>query len=446
MKKKKSRTRLNRLIHFLTYDIWRQESAGRPHYSRFYYRSLRILLLASKGFGKDNCFLRASALTYYSMLSIVPVLGMIFGIAQGFGFRNALVQWLRQNLAAQQEVVETIIEFVDNLLGTVNGGVIAGAGLLVLIWTALQLLTNIEESLNIIFGVNKARIWVRKFTDYLSIIITAPILIFISSGITVFVTGQLESLTEQLGIEKFVAPLVEFIGQIIPYLLIWLMLILVYMILPNLKVRFKSALIAGIFAGALYQITMWVYVNFQIGVSRYSTIYSALAALPLFMVWLQVSWFIFLFGAEIASAHQNIERYMSDKEQITYSISQKKLLGLVVAMLVIKRFTAGDAPPTMKDIVEQSNIPEKYLSSIMASLIKARIICRTTIGNNSAAFLPCQNINRYDMAYVMKKLEEENQSEKEFFNSEDLRPIKKVLKDIEMEVINSSSNKKLVDI
>jgi len=446
MKKKNARTNLQRLIQFLTYDIWRQEPAGKPYYSRLYYRGLRIMILASKGFVKDDCFLRASALTYYSMLSIVPVLGMVFGIAQGFGFRNALVQWVRQNLAAQEAVVETIIAFVDNLLGTVNGGVIAGAGLLVLIWTVLQLLTNIEESLNLIFGARQARIMLRKFTDYLTIMITAPILIFISSGITVFVTSQLESFTELLGIEEFVAPLVRFIGQLIPYLLIWLMLILVYMILPNLKVRFKSALIAGIFAGALYQITMWVYVNFQIGVARYSAIYSALAALPLFMVWLQVSWFIFLYGAEIASAHQNLERYMNEKENVSFSVSQRKLLGLLIARLIVRNFKEGNSPVTLKEIEEQSKIPEKYLHNMLGSLTKTKVICKTVTDNNVTGFLPCQDIGRYDVAYVLRKLEGENQSDKAFFESEDFKKTKDVLEAFEKEAINSPYNKKLADI
>lgn len=443
---KEKKTRIKRIIHFLSKDIWRRDSSGQPVYKHFYSRSLRILLLAGKGFDKDNCFLRASALTFYSMLSIVPVLGMAFGIAQGFGFRNALVEWLRTNLGTQQEVVETIIRFVDNLLSTVDGGVVAGTGLLILLWTVLQLLTNIEESLNLIFGVNRMRSWLRKFTDYLSIVITAPILIFLSSGITVFVTGQVESMIELLGIEKLIAPIVELIGQMIPYLLIWLMLVLVYMILPNLRVRFKSALIAGIFAGALYQITMWIYVNFQIGVSRYSAIYSALAALPLFMIWLQLSWFIFLFGAEIASAHQNIGRYMASKEEISCSFSQKKLLALFIASLIVKRFKNSDSPATLKELTEQSGVPEKYVSHILISLQNARIICKTLNADQVEAYLPCHDINRLDVSYTIKKLEEDKESSKEFFTSKEFEPFKNTLREFESMVSGSSSNKKLAEL
>src|SRR5690606_2750248 len=133
----------------------------------------------------------------------------------------------------------------------------------------------------------------------------------------------------------------------------------------------------GIFAGALYQITMWVYVNFQIGVARYSAIYSALAALPLFMVWLQVSWFIFLYGAEIASAHQNLERYMNEKENVSFSVSQRKLLGLLIARLIVRNFKEGNSPVTLKEIEEQSKIPEKYLHNMLGSLTKTKVICKT---------------------------------------------------------------------
>ena len=198
---------IKKMVRFLNKDIWNiHDSANKP-YRRLYYRTLKIVLIAARGFVKDNCSLRASALTFYSMLSIVPVLAMAFGIAQGFGFRKSWSQWLRQNFSGQEDVLDEIIAFVDNLLANVNGGVVAGAGLIFLFWTVLQLMNNIEESLNTVWETDRPRTWERKFTDYLTVVLIAPVLVFISSGITVFVTGQIESALSLLSSMQFLLPL-----------------------------------------------------------------------------------------------------------------------------------------------------------------------------------------------------------------------------------------------
>jgi membrane protein len=434
------------IVKFFTRDLWRTDVSGQVGFKRIYFKSLQIIYLAGKGFNKDDCLLRASALTYYSILSIVPVLAMAFVVAQGFGFGLAWTDWLRENMGAQPEVMEEIISFVNNLLENVNTGVIAGTGLIILIWSVILLLNNIEESLNFIFGTSKPRTWLRKFTDYLTIVIFAPILIFISTGITVFFTRQLEALIALLEIERYVQPLVAFSVQLIPYILIWLMFTLVYMILPNLKVKFSSALIAGIFAGALYQITQWIYISFQIGVTRFGAIYSTFAVLPLFMIWLQVSWFIFLFGAEMASAHQNLEKYMAEKEEIVLSQMQRKLLALLILKAIIKQFKQGGPPLTVNGISGATSIPENYVTHILYSLLGINLICITLMDNQTQAYLPCQDIDRYDIGFVVNKLEKENSSEKVFFNSKSLKEFEKIFKNFEAVIDKSPLNKKLVDM
>ncbi len=435
-----------KIIKFFTHDLWNSEATEKTLFRGVYYKSLRIIYLAGKGFVKDNCMLKASALTYFSILSIVPVLAMAFGIAQGFGFGTAWIEWIRENLGAQPEVVEAIIGFVENLLSNVNSGVIAGTGMVFLIWTVLQLMNNIEESLNSIFGINRPRTWLRKFTDYLTIVIFAPVLIFLSTGITVFFTRQIEALVALLEIEKFVLPLVGFAAQLIPYLLIWMMLTLVYMILPNLKVKFSSALVAGIFAGALYQLTQWVYISFQIGVSRYGTIYSTFAALPLFMIWLQVSWFIFLFGAEIASAHQNLEKYMSEKEKVILSFKQRKLLSLLVLKVIIRQFKQGEPPLTVQEISSLINIPDNYVSHILYSLMKVKLLYVTLNENQIESYLPSQDIERYNVSLVYEYLENENYIEKWFLNTDNTNQMHGIMADLDKTLSGAPGNLKIKDM
>lgn len=439
---------IKKMVRFLNKDIWNIHDSANKSYRRLYYRTLKIVLIAARGFVKDKCSLRASALTFYSMLSIVPVLAMAFGIAQGFGFRKSWSQWLRQNFSGQEDVLDEIIAFVDNLLANVNGGVVAGAGLIFLFWTVLQLMNNIEESLNTVWETDRPRTWERKFTDYLTVVLIAPVLVFISSGITVFVTGQIESALSLLSIDRYVQPAVEFIGQLIPYALIWLLLTLVYMIMPNVNVKFQSALAAGILAGALYQITQWGYITFQIGVSRYGAIYSTFAALPLFMIWLQLSWLIFLFGAEISFAHQNVARYKVEKETVVLSLRELKLLTLLVAMRAVQKFQRGEKPPSAADLAHELNLSAHYVDYLLDYLIQAGILCRAAVPepDQEKVYLPCQNVDRLTIQYVLSKIESVNPAEKDFSGSEDSEKLKEILDDFDNTLSSSPANKKLAEI
>ncbi|MFA5618585.1 MAG: YihY/virulence factor BrkB family protein, partial [Syntrophorhabdaceae bacterium] len=219
-----------------------------------------MIILSIRGFDEDKCSLRASALTFYSLISIVPVFAMAFGIAKGFGFEKILEAQLRNKLTGQEEVLNNIILFSHSLLENTKGGLIAGIGIIVLFWAVIKVLGHIEDSLNDIWGVKEKRSLARKFSDYLSLMLICPVIIILSSGVTIFITTQITFTIQKISVLSALNPLIRSVLEILPCCLIWGLFTFIYIFMPNTKVRFTSGLLAGIVAGTIFQIVQWGYI------------------------------------------------------------------------------------------------------------------------------------------------------------------------------------------
>ena len=277
-------TLADRLAGFLKTDIWRLRLEDLPRWKAFFIRQLRVFVPAVRRYIEDRCMQRASSLTFYSLLSIVPVFAMIFGIAKGFGFEKLLEKQLYEEFAGQEGVLNRIINFSHSLLAHAQGNVIAGIGFIVLFWSVLKVLDNIEASFNDIWQVHEARSWSRKFSDYTSVMLFSPLLVVLSGSATVFVQTHVAAVTQQLRVLEMIGPVILLLLKFTPYVLIWIVFSLIYLIMPNTKVSYKAGVQAGIIAGTLYQLAQWVYIGFQIGAARYNAIYGSFAALPLFLM------------------------------------------------------------------------------------------------------------------------------------------------------------------
>ena len=397
---------LHKVIQFITTDIWRIESKNTSWSKSFLLRQLRVIILAFRGFKEDKLQLRASALTLYSILAIVPVLAMVFAVAKGFGFDTLLQDQLLTRFPGQQEVLVNAIGFAKTLLAKTRGGLIAGIGIIVLYWAVIKVLGHIEQSFNDIWNVSKARSLWRKFSDYLTIMLICPVLAILSSSATVFIKTQITLIVDRIALLGFFSPLIYVSFKLIPYVLIWLLFTFTYLMMPNTKVRISSGLVAGIVAGTIYQILQMIYINFQFLLSKYNAIYGSFAALPLFLIWLQTSWLIVLFGAEIAFAHQNNETFEFEQVTQQISFSLKKRLALQIMHLLVTNFSKAEKPITVHQISAAIEIPLRLVQTILLDLVDAKIVSETdSDAGEEPMFQPALDINLITIGYVINALE-----------------------------------------
>ena len=366
---------LSRAANLLSTLFWpaRREEARLPWPV---VRLIRTLVFAARGFNVRQGDLHASALTFYSLLSLVPLAAMAFGVAKGFGFEQMLERELLKHFAAQQEVIAQVIDFARNMLENTKGGLIAGVGVAVLFWSVIKVLGRIEENFNHIWGVS-SRPLVRKLSDYLTIMIIAPVLLIMSSSVTVFIASQVTALSSQVGLEGVIDPAVSLGLGLAPYVLLWVLFALLYMIMPNTKVRLGGALLGAILAGSAYQLLQVAYVRFQIGVSSYNAIYGSFAALPLFLVWLQLSWIIVIFGAEIVHAFPRSSALVSEGICPPRSFAQARVLALAICHEIVSRFRRDEPPLDEGQLAEALDISPDEARDMAAILEQAGILNRT---------------------------------------------------------------------
>jgi len=397
---------IRRFLQFIKSEVWLLETSQYHPVAGFLIRQLRIILISIKGFKDHRIQLRASALTFYSLLSIVPVAAMVFGIAKGFGFKTRLENELNKMISEREELADVLTyvqEFANSMLDNINGGVIAGVGVVFLFWSVMKLLGNIENSFNVIWQIRKSRSFTRKFSDYLSMMLIAPILFFLSSTITVYlgnIAGSESIIGENLG------PLLMFVVKLMPYLLIFLLFTLLYVIMPNTKVQFKYALNAGFIAGIIFQITQFAYIYFQVGVGRFGAIYGSFVALPLFLFWLQLSWLIVLLGAEMSFAYQNLEKYEFESEVFSISRKNRRLLTFLLMHTIVKRFQTGEKPNTAAELSHALGIPVRMVREIIYDLIEANLLVEATTDSvRENAYLPSIDINLISVGLLFERLE-----------------------------------------
>ena len=400
---------LSKITHFLNVGIWEIRLTEINAFKAILVRWLRIFLFASREFYQDKCPERASALTYYSLLSIVPVIGLVFGIAKGFGLekiiQNQILEFAQRG-GWQAGVVDRILSFSSSLLEHTKGGLIAGVGVVFLFWTLISILGNIEGSFNDIWEVRRSRTYMRKFTDYLAIVVFTPILVIISSSLTVVAASQVKLIVQKIALLGAISSVIFFLLNLLPYVSIWFLLTLNYMVLPNTKVPLRSGITAGIVAGTVYQIVQLLYIKFQIGVAQYGAIYGSFAALPLFLVWLQASWMIVLFGAEIAFAHEHVETFGFHPDHSRISMSSKKLLSLKIFHLLVKRFSQGKVPLSARQIAHALEIPVRLVRQLLFELAGVGWVIETAKGKeHEGTFQPAKTIENITIKDILDAVE-----------------------------------------
>lgn len=347
---------------------------GRQPFKGFFTKTIRIAIAAARSFAADDCTNKASSLTFYTLLSIVPVLAVAFGIAKGFGFEEHLKEELLQKFLDQRILADKLIEFAYSTLQSTQGGLIAGIGVIVLFWSVLKLLGSIEHSFNDIWKLKKARSWPRKFSDYLAVTVLGPIFLATSSSLSVFVMRQILNATHGYSMLEPLNPMIYWSFHAFPLFLSWLLFAIIYLIMPNTKVPVSCAFIAGVVAGTAYQLLQWLYINFQLGISSYGAIYGSFAALPLFLFWLNTSWLIVLAGAEIA---YHIENDMARSSLMTAKhqrLLDVRLLGLAMTRECVRAFCHGLPPPNLYQLAQKAGVAVVAARNIVHTLVSEHIL------------------------------------------------------------------------
>lgn len=432
---------------FMATGIWRIRLRDQPMGRGFLIRYVRMVLLAFRGFDENRCSLRASALTYYTLLSIVPIAAMAFGIAKGFGFESVLEEELMKAFPNQEEAVAAIIKFARNMLDNTKGGVITGIGIAVLFWTVVKVLGNIESSFNDIWGIKTMRSFGRKFGDYLSVMLIAPVLMIVSSGITVAISSQVGELAERSKFFEILQILVESGLKFVPYFLIWILFSFMYVFMPNQKVKLSSGVVAGVIAGTIYQLLQWGYIYLQVGVANYGAIYGSFAALPLFLVWLQTSWLIVLLGAEISFAHQNVETYEFEPDCMNASQWFRRLMALRIMQLIVHRFVKGETPQTAGEIAHTLGIPIRLVRELIFEMTESQILSEVRQGpGRESGYQPGVDPEGLTLHRVMERLDHRGTEEIPLIHTQEIDRLTASLREFEQVIEKSKSNLRLKEL
>lgn len=435
------------LIKRLNDLIWHTPLSEISKGKTFLLKQLRILVLAAQGFSNDKVQLRASALTFYSLLSVIPIAAIVFAIAKGFGLDQTLQDYIIKKSQSEQEVLLWLLKNARIAIEKTSGGYMAGIGMIILFWSVMSLLNHIESSFNHIWQIRSSRPWYRKFTDYLTIMLIAPVFIVLSSGITGFIITKLPDYMANAPILDFFKPVISFIVKFIPYFLSWVTLTILFIIMPNAKVKFVPALISGIIAGTILQVIQWLYIDLQFGITKLNAIYGSFAAVPLFIIWLQSSWSVVLLGAELSFANQNISRYEMESEALNISNYQKRALILMIMNMIIRNFIMGEKPISAEYIAVNLKIPVRLVREILQDLSSAHLV--SIIHENEEKerlYQPALDVNRLTISYVFSQLDKKGIEQIMVIRNKDYEKIVSILGKFDKLITKSDSNILIKDL
>lgn len=399
-------------------------------------RIWRILLNTSIGFYEDGCSIRAAALTYFTMMSIVPVLAVALGLARGFGFAPILEDVIKDQLREQPEVALYVINFAYSLLENTSSGVIAGVGLPILLWSVYNILGSIEEALNNIWKVSNPRSWIRKITDYITAIIICPLFFVVSSSITIYLK------THFTDIWKGVVFLEYALIHLFPYLLTWMLFTFLYFFLPNRRIPFRYGIIGVLVGGTAYQLLQTFYISIQLKLTSYGAIYGSFAALPLFLIWLNLSWMIVLAGAELAY-HSEISawKYPPAAGHIPQSTTSERVLAVLVVNTIIQSFRQGKEPMTLHQLSDKLGASKNDLDNVIKTLVRYNILSETSYhSDNEVHYQPARDVSSLTLKTVVELFPPQDFNDIHVYNNPSLSYFEKKLKHYEQAACSEKDN------
>ncbi|HEX7233091.1 MAG TPA: YhjD/YihY/BrkB family envelope integrity protein [Candidatus Binatia bacterium] len=341
-------------------------------YKRWLHASLRIGAMVVRDFVQNLVKLQAMALAFKTLLSLAPLLAVVFSLLKAFGVHNRMEPALAQALAPLgekgQEITQHLIGFVDKMSASALGSV----GLITLFITVLSLMSTIEDAFNHIWRVKSPRKLARRFSDYLSAILVGPVLVF--AAVTITATLQNNAIVHALASLQAFGAVILFLLRLIPYITLWGAFTFVYIFIPNTRVRLRSALVGGLVAALLWQTVGWGFAVFVASSTRYYVIYSSFAILLLFLLWLHVGWMIVLLGAQVAYSHQYVHFYQREHDLVAQSPAGREKLALQLLVLIGRNFHLGLDPMNVLELSNRLRLPAGIVKEILQLLTEAKLL------------------------------------------------------------------------
>lgn len=389
---------------FLRYDVWRRTNAElTSRGKRLGYRVLRTIVLVVRGFTSKNLNVRANSLTYSLVFAIIPILAMILAVAKGFGVADLIQQQLNDSFLGETNLVPTIMAMVERYLDTAQGGVFLGVGLIILLWAVYSFFRNAESAFNEIWNVKQSRSIIRQLTTYIAIVVLIPILVVVTSGLSIFVNS---TVVASLPNAAFFAQFRSGIVRLLQFVICWALFTWMYAAIPNTKVKFLSALIPGILIGTLFQLLQMLSVYIIVFLSRTSIVYGAFATLPILLTWLQWTCLLILIGAEMSFAIQNNElfEYQHDVEKM--SRRYKDFITLYLLAVIIKRFEQDQPPLTAHELATHNHIPLRLVNQLLSRLVETQLLREIYIENKEdRTFQPALDTHLITIGMVFDRID-----------------------------------------
>lgn len=371
------------LVRFLRHDLWHVQRHNTTALAYCCCSLLKKLLLAVEFFTTRRVIDMAAALTYSTLLALVPILAVVFGVARGFGYNKYIEVWFRELLGSQPQAADAIVNFVNSYLVHTKSGVLLGVGLVLMLYTVLMLTLNVEKTFNTIWQVKHRRSLYRAVTDYLAMLLLVPVVIVLVSGLSI--AG----------------------AMLLPYVLMAVVFMAMYMCVPNTKVRLQVVIVPGILAGVGMQALQLFYIHAQVLLSSYNAIYGSFAALPLFMLWVQLSWTICLFGVQLCYTNQNMDELSFRLQVADISPRYRRLLAIILMSRVCQRFADGKRPYTALDLRRLTNIPIRITQDLLYMLVRAGLLSENSADgkDQEPTYQPAMTLQKLTVGAMVERLD-----------------------------------------
>lgn len=431
---------LSKLYTFFTDTLFRRkEEEWHNPTVRLAVRLYKLIYYMVRGLVSHGTLVRSAALTYYTVMSLVPVVAVAFAIVKGFGLGERLVTSLYGLFPQNPEVIDYVVAFAENALARTQGGVVAAVALVMLFWAIIQVFGSIESAFNNIWEVKTTRSIARQWSDYLAVILIVPILWVVANTVGRYT----ETL---LGVDE--SWYFMLLSKFMSMLFIWVMFTLLYLIIPNAKVKWRSALTAGIAAGTVFLLFQWGYVYAQKSMTSYNAIYGSFAALPLFLIWMQISWEILLIGGELSFTYQNIARFGEEHESQRISYDQRRKVLLATMLLVVRHFRDHGGAIPAEELRKELNLPTRIVNDILFQLTRTGqlIEVHKSEDERSASYTPAYDISQMTLYGVLQAVEQHGERNLEFAPSSDVEQVELLLDQLTDEALRSKTNIHLTEL